>query len=177
MDASVLQLRRLLLSHTQDDLQEEWNALYSALTLVHCAVDQRLVCNPGDICFLAEGTMLKVHLTSVVRVIQSDQLIFVPLQPKAIYFRALVPCQLLILSREALYGIIEVFPRAVRVYDSLLDVWHEQSDERLLLLEMTQKSARIALFKQLHKEACPYMIRKDIANYIAVSEEYLRKNF
>ncbi|MBL1407227.1 cyclic nucleotide-binding domain-containing protein [Sphingobacterium faecale] len=177
MDIFVLQLRRLLLDYAQDDLYAEWNALYSALTPIHCAAGQRLVSNRGDICFLAKGVLLKTQLETITRIIQADQLIFVPLQSNAIYFHALVPCQLLVLSREELYRIIEVFPRVVRVYDSLLDVWHVQSNERLLLLEMKQKSARIALFKQLHKEACPYMARKDIANYIAVSEEYLRKNF
>ncbi|MFD2556726.1 hypothetical protein [Sphingobacterium tabacisoli] len=131
--------------------------------------------NRGDICFLAEGILLKTQLTTITRIIKADQLIFVPLRPKAVYFQALSHCRLLLLSRDSLYAIIERFPRAVRIYDSLLDLWFEQSDERLLLLEM-QKAERIDVFMRQHKDVYPYMSRRDIANYISVSEEYLRKN-
>lgn len=175
MEILILRLRKLLMGYTHERIDQEWDALYAALSPFYCAMGQRLATRRGDICFLAEGTLLKLHKTTVTRIIKSDQLLFVPLRPKAIYFQALTPCKLLLLPRVDLYDIIEAFPQAVRIYDSLLDLWHEQCDERLELLELS-KVDRIKRFRELHKEIYPYMVRRDIANYISVSEEYLRKN-
>lgn len=174
MEQALLLLRKLLLPYVQRNVETEWSVLYDALMPIHCEAKQRLMTNRGDIYFLSEGAMLKVHGTTVARIVQPGQLLFVPLQSKSIYFQTLRPSSLLLLSRETLYTIIEGHPRAIRLYDSLLDLWHEQSNERLSLLEM-QKAERIALFKASYKAVYPYMGRRDIASYLSVSEEYLRK--
>lgn len=175
MEKALIQLRRLLVFHTEETVESEWKALNTLLCLQYCSEKERLSTCKGDIYFLSEGVLLKTHRTTLTRIIKAGQLIFVPLKNKATYFKALTDCRLLRLSRAQLYHFIEQFPRAIRIYDSLLDLWYEQTDERLELLEM-QKGQRITRFKELHKEVYPYMSRSDIANYIAVSDEYLRKS-
>lgn len=174
MEKALTQLRRLLVFHTQEAVESEWTALNNLLCLQYCSEKQRLPTSKGDIYFLAEGVLLKMHKTKLTRIIKAGELIFVPLENKAVQFHALTDCNLLLLSRAELYTFIERFPRAIRIYDSLLDLWYAQTDERSVLLEM-QKGERITRFKELHKEVYPYMSRTDISNYIAVSDEYLRK--
>ncbi|MDR2284458.1 MAG: hypothetical protein LBE37_14665 [Sphingobacterium sp.] len=174
MESALIQLRRLLVFHTQEIAETEWKALNTLLCLQYCKEGDRLPTSKGDIYFLSDGVILKTQRTTLTRIIKAEELIFVPLQNKAVHFRALTDCSLLLLSRAELYNFIEQFPRAIRIYDSLLDLWYEQTDERLALLEL-QKGERIARFKELHKAVYPYMSRSDIANYIAVSDEYLRK--
>lgn len=174
METAVLKLRRLLMSPTYTIIEKEWDAFKNLLHPMCCKPNNRLPTHKGDMFFVAEGVLMKSKGTVITRIIKPGQLLFVPLKSKEIHFQALASCQLLLLSRTNLYELIEQYPHAIRIYDSLLDLWYEQDNERLAFFEM-QKKARIFRFKELHKEVYPYMVRNQIASYISVSEEYLRK--
>lgn len=174
METAVFKLRRLLMSHTYTINEKEWDAFKNLLHPMCCKPNDRLATHKGDIFFNAEGTLIKSKGTAITRIIKSGQLLFVPLKSKEVQFQALTTCQLLLLPRTYLYEFIEQYPRAIRIYDNLLDLWYEQDDERVAYFEM-KKIARIFRFKELHKEVYPYMVRNQIASYISVSEEYLRK--
>lgn len=174
MENAVLNLRRLLMSYSYTIVETEWTAFKNLLTPVYYESRDRLATYQGDLFFVAKGIILQSNGTTVTRIIKSEQLLFVPLHSKTTHFQVLMNCELLLLARTDLYGFIECFPPAIRIYDSLLSLWYEQNDERLALLEL-QKMQRIIRFKELHKDVYPYMPRNRIASYISVSEEYLRK--
>ncbi|MBE8721159.1 hypothetical protein C4F40_10530 [Sphingobacterium sp. Ka21] len=164
------------MGYSPDKMEEEWQVLKKHLSLVCCAAEDRLPVSPGDIYFLSEGVILKYDGEKICRIIKSQQLIFVPLHPHNKRFRALKDCRLLVLGKSNLYSILEGYPRIVRIYDGLLDLWHAQSQGRVDLLAMT-KLQRVEYFKSMHVDLFNYMSRRDIAGYVNVSEEYLRRLF
>ena len=166
----------MLASYSPDKMEEEWEALKRHLSLICCQANDRLPVSPGDIYFLAEGVILKYEDEKICRIIKPQQLVFVPLHPHNKRFCALSDCRLLVLGRSSLYDILAAYPRVLYIYDGLLDLWHEQSQDRADLLAMT-KLLRVEYFKSMHGDVINSMSRRDIARYVGVSEEYLRRLF
>lgn len=154
---------------------EEWAYLTDRLQKVIYHQDERIVKSRGDIYFVHSGIILEQEEQQINRIIKTSQLVFIPITRSSLQLHTLTGCHLLLLNRQDLYQMIGQFPHIIALYDQVLQKTSDES-ERIDLLKLDKKS-RIRIFKANHRDVLPYMARKDIASYLCISEEYLRKNF
>lgn len=175
MKESLLHLHQLLMPFG-GLATEEWTYLTDRLQKVIYHKDERIVKSQGDIYFVHSGIIVEQKEREINRIVKPNQLIFIPITRSYAQLYTLTSCQLLLLARKDLYHTLARYPHTVVLYDQLLQKNSEEEAERLNLLKLDKKS-RITIFKANHRDVLPYMARKDIASYLCISEEYLRKNF
>ncbi|AIM39099.1 hypothetical protein KO02_22240 [Sphingobacterium sp. ML3W] len=175
MKESLLHLHQLLMPFG-GLTTEEWAYLTNRLQKVIYHKNERIVKSQGDIYFVHSGIIMEQEEQETNRIVKSNQLIFIPITRNYAQLYTLTFCQLLLLDRKDLYHILARYPHTLVLYDQLLQKSSEEDADRLHLLKRDKKS-RITIFKANHRDVLPYMARKDIASYLCISEEYLRKNF
>lgn len=175
MKESLLHLHQLLMPFG-GLATEEWAYVTDRLQKVIYDGNERIVKSRGDIYFVHSGIIIEQEEQETNRILKSDQLLFIPITRSYAQLHTLTSCQLLLLDRKDLYHILTKYPHKLALYDELLQKSNEEDAERFNLLKRDKKS-RITIFKANHRDVLPYMARKDIASYLCISEEYLRKNF
>ncbi|MBD1422568.1 cyclic nucleotide-binding domain-containing protein [Sphingobacterium chuzhouense] len=80
------------------------------------------------------------------------------------------------IQRHDLYQLAENYPVTIQLYDQLLAKQEQAADFRELILEMP-KAERLEAFRSKFSTIIPLISRTELASYLGVSREYLRRLF
>lgn len=166
----------IYLSSLWPEWQHEIPDLLTRFQELHLEQDEFLPSQRGDIYFLAWGTIGKYGKKEPLRYISSGELIIIPLKPAVLQFKALIPCKVMLLPRADLYKIVELYPRSIQLYDELLSKQQESIDFRSTLLKLP-KAARLEAFRARYAPVTAIINRKELAEYLKISIQYLRQHF
>ena len=130
----------------------------------------------GDIFYLASGTIGKYHKKEPIRYIDTGELIIIPLKPNILLFKALTDSTVMLLQRDALYRIVRQFPESIVLYDQLLSSQQESIEFRNYILKLP-KGDRLEAFRVRYPAVSSLISRKELAEFLNISIESLRKAF
>lgn len=130
----------------------------------------------GDIYFVSSGAIGKYQKKIPKRYITTSELIIIPLDSKSLLFRALQDCCIMLLQRPDLYRLARDYPIMIELYDQLRVKQEQSADFRETLLEMP-KAERLEAFRNKFSRIIPLISRTELALYLGVSREYLRRLF
>ncbi|WP_437918761.1 hypothetical protein [Sphingobacterium sp. LRF_L2] len=130
----------------------------------------------GDIYFVQRGTIGKYLKNIPQRYIQANQLIIVPLIAKPPLFKALEDSTILLLPLPVRYQIARQYPCMIEVYDHLRAKQEKDVDFRTSILEMP-RTQRLKAFRSKFERLDVLLPRIELAQFLGISREYLRKIF
>ena len=130
----------------------------------------------GDIYYLIWGTIGKYSKKEPLRYIDTGELIIIPLKPSLLLFKALIRTKVMLLQRPALYKIVEECPRSIILYDEILSRQQESSEFRNSILKLP-KGQRLEAFRSRYSRVTAIISRKELADFLKISIESLRKQF
>lgn len=163
-------------------LEPNWNTLFPDLEEyleIHYFLPQEtLSLEMGAGYFLLEGIVGKYRAARPLRYILPEELIQAPLHinDTKIRFKALSETYLYKISQKMLYKLPRKYPKLLPLYHQILFLHQHQVDYKLHILEH-DKAERLTIFRQKYSEVVPLISRKELAQYLNMSEEYLRKLF
>ena len=130
----------------------------------------------GDIFYLVSGTIGKYCKKEPIRYISTGELIIIPLKPRILLFKTLTGSKVMLLRRDALYRIVGEFPKSIILYDELLSKEQESDEFRNYLLKLP-KGNRLEAFRARYPMVPSLVNRKELAEFLNISIESLRKIF
>lgn len=143
---------------------------------IHLEMDEPLPSLRGDIYFVSRGAIGKYQKKIPKRYITPGELIIIKFDSKPLFFRALQDSCIMLLQRRDLYRLANLYPVTIQLYDQLLAKQEQSADFRELVLEMP-KVERLEAFRSKFSSIIPLISRTELAKYLGVSREYLRKIF
>lgn len=128
----------------------------------------------GDIYFLQSGTIGMYFKKTPQRYIQAREFILVPLTTRPIQFRVIEQCSVVLLDLSARYMIMRKYPSMIEVYDQFRSIQDKHADFRITILEIP-KSRRLEKFQSKYGSLTFRLPRYELAQFLGISREYLRK--
>lgn len=143
---------------------------------INLEIDEPLPNQRGDIYFVSSGSIAKYHKKIPKRYITPGELIMIKFDSKPLFFRALEDSCILLIQRHDLYQLSANYPVTIQLYDQLLAKQEQAADFREMVLEMP-KVERLEMFRSKFSRIIPLISRTELATYLGVSREYLRRLF
>lgn len=130
----------------------------------------------GDIYLVSEGAFGKYTRREPLRYILPGELIIIGLRRRYHTFKALNFSRVYMLDRPSLYRISCEYPNTMTLYDELLQRQQDSLEFRQQILLMP-KAHRYAYFKSCYATIVPLIDRKELAVFLQISPELLRRVF
>ncbi|WP_270087389.1 cyclic nucleotide-binding domain-containing protein [Sphingobacterium sp. SYP-B4668] len=131
---------------------------------------------PGDLYIVNKGTVGKYYKKTPKRYILRHELIMVPSERSGFNFKALESCHLWMLSQQKLHDILSRYPQSHVLQQLLLSKQQQSLDFRTQLLELP-KADRLSFFRKQYSTVIPLISRTELAQFLHISGEYLRRLF
>lgn len=138
--------------------------------------DEPLPSQRGDIYFVSIGAIGKYQKKIPKRYITTGELIIIKFDSRPLLFRALEDSCVMLLQRHDLYRLADLYPVTIQLYDQLLAKQEQSADFRETLLEIP-KAERLEVFRSKFGRIIPLISRTELALFLGVSREYLRRLF
>lgn len=143
---------------------------------LHLEAGEPLPSQRGDIYFITSGAIGKYEKMIPKRYITMRELIIIPFDSKPLLFVALEDSSILFLQRPDLYRLARDYSVTIQLYDQLRAKQEKAVDFRATLLEMP-KAERLEVFRSKFTRIIPLITRTELAKFLGISREYLRKIF
>lgn len=156
---------------------EAWEMISTLLHVDELAVGESMQRTHFGISFLAEGLLKEYAIFGrkqprIVNYLQHGQFFYHSRHHAKRYVKAIVPCIIYSLSASELELLAANFKELRPIYDQFCELYDDQLASRSALLEMSN-SLRINHFKMQYAPILPYLKKKDIAQYLSISYNYL----
>lgn len=130
----------------------------------------------GDIYLVSGGSFGKYDRKEPIRYILPGELIIGPLKRNHTVFKSLNGSRAYLLDRPTLYRISQQYPHTLELYDELLQKQLEAMEFRQHILSLP-KGERLEYFRSKYAPVLPIISRKELASFLQISVELLRKIF
>lgn len=129
----------------------------------------------GDIFFVSSGYLAKYCEGKPERYVGSGELILVPLSTHMNYFKSLTSSRVYQIKRKKLYSIIKKSPEALMLFEKIKEVHSHDLAFRYRLLKLP-KNKRVEYFMENYAMIINLISRKELADYLDISAEYIRRS-
>lgn len=143
---------------------------------VNLEVNEYLPCQRGDIYFVCKGYLGQYRKNQPIAYFQVGHPILLSLQNSPAPLKALTDSTILMLRRETTYLLNEKYTGTFELYQQL-SVLHEKIIKFKDELRSIPKMQRLAAFRQEYKAIIPLISRKELAQFLGISREYLRRQY
>ncbi len=164
------------LSKFDKDYQEVVPNFWKHINIVSLFEGHNLSNNLGDIFLVSSGYLVKYCEGKPERYIGAGELIIVPLSSHMNYYKSLTNSKVYQLKRKRLYSIIKKSPESVILFDKIREVHSHQLHFRYRVLKLPKKK-RVEYFRENYNIILNLISRKELADYLDISTEYLRRSF
>lgn len=156
--------------------EQDFADLPNAVDQFSIASDELLPAHLGYIYYIAQGAIGEYDKDSPKRYILAGQLIITPLKKNQIRFKALRESEVYYLDRKTLYHLSHSHPQYIELYDLLREQHEHEKEYREYLLSL-DKAVRLEHFRKQYASIIPLIPRQELASYLSLSRESLRKLF
>jgi CRP-like cAMP-binding protein len=174
---NLLSNLKLKLQHFGALRPEAWEEMKSLLEIYQLKMGESYLREIGDIAFIAEGLLKEYQVRenkrpSIVNFLALNQVFYTTAFRKEQYLKVEIDSIVLRLTSEKLRELHVKFPELKTIYDQLCYEYDEQLAFRQTLLTLTNVE-RVNLARKRFKDIFPYLKKKDVANYLHISYNYL----
>lgn len=156
--------------------KENFPQLKNYFEEIHLLEDELLSNQRGDIYYVNDGIIGKYERKLPQRYILRNEIIIVSILHSNLQFKALQESHLWVISRQSLHRVVALYADIMPIYDNMVHQQQEALEFRLQLLEMP-KSERMDFLRSKFASVIPHITRKELAQFLNISEEYLRRIF
>lgn len=154
-----------------------WEMIQSQIHVDLLAIGDGLVRDNNGISFLAEGVLKEYDVVRrkqphIVHFLMQGDFFYHSTHHCKRYVKAITPSVVYSLNQHQLQLLPAVFKELRPIYDKVCENYDEQLTQRSRLLEMVF-TERIQYFKSSFAVILPYLKKKDIAQYLSISYNYL----
>lgn len=164
------------LSRIQDDWEARYPGLEKYLQLERLCSHEWLRYEPGCSYLVLEGVLGKYKKNSPLRYAIPTEPILAALEPSAIRFKALSDALLYKIDQQRLYELHRVYGDMIQLNHRIWLDHHKYLEYRTNILEQP-KGERLDIFRKDYQAVIPLITRRELAQYLSISEEYLRQHF
>ncbi|SKB64929.1 hypothetical protein SAMN05660841_01688 [Sphingobacterium nematocida] len=164
------------LSRIQGDWEVRYPGLERHLQLEQLCSHEWLHYEPGCSYLVLEGVLGKYKKKSPQRYVIRAEPILTALEPSPTRFKALSDALLYKIDQQSLYELHWVYTDMIQLNHRIWLDHHKYLEYRTNLLEQP-KGERLDIFRKDYQAVIPLITRKELAQYLSISEEYLRQLF
>ena len=170
----------IVLDHYLSAMQANWQTRYPGLE-AHFQLEQLcayewLHHEPGCSYLLLEGALGKYRKKSPLRYVLPKEPIIIGLEISPVRFMALSDALLYKIPQQKLYELHQLYGDIIQLNHRIWLDHHKYLEYRTQLLEYP-KGERLEVFRKDYQAVIPLITRKELAQYLSLSEEYLRQLF
>ncbi len=156
---------------------EAWNEISASLQIQQLKTGESFLRISGEICFVLSGLLKEYQVTGyrkpvLINFLTTTQIFYSNNFKIKQYLKAETDTVILSLHTDKLEALHHSFPELKVIYDQLCYEYDEQLAFRQMILEMPN-AERIHAARIRFKDVFPYLKKKDIANYLHISYNYL----
>ena len=156
---------------------EAWDVMVSLLRIDELKAGESVVRKSGSISFITTGLLKEYDVIQgrkpkLINFMSTGEFFYSNTYKRGQYLKANHKSQVISLDFDALLALYSKFPELKAIYDLLCYGYDEQLSFRHSLMELSA-AERIASAKNRYRSVFPYLKKKDIANYLHISYNYL----
>ncbi len=164
------------LSKFDKNYQQIIGSFWKYINTVSLSEGEYLSNNLGDVFFISSGYLGKYCQGSPDRYIGPGELVVIPLSSHLNHFKSLTDSKAYRIERKSLYLIIKKFPESLPLFEEIKEIHLHDLQFRYRLLKLPKRE-RLKYFKKSYPSIATIVSRKELADYLDVSTEYLRRFF
>lgn len=161
---------------------DAWESVRAAVRESNVVAGNSIVRHRGDIGYVAKGLLKEYDArerdrATIINFLGPGDIFINWSFTMHQYVKAAIRTTVYLLPRTAIRPLYDRHPPLAGMFDGLVSAYAEQLAYRTRLLEQRNVADRISLFKARFDTSLPYLRHRDVANYTAISYDYLTRHF
>lgn len=155
---------------------EAWLSILSCLNKTTLKPNESFIRQEGSLAYLAQGLLKEYDnyrrkTPAIINFITTGQSFNTSHYNQNHYLKAMLPTIIYSFYFEDLMAIYSTFKELKSIYGPLCAEYEANISHRTFLLEMPVRQ-RIENFHASHQKICPYLKKKDMANYLRINYDH-----